>query len=233
MPPRDRLVHRRGLRVVIFLHVLVAVPIDARTAERTAVENLHKTHAALQQPPGHEAVSGEAFVRLLVHAAEFFRGRGFRVKIHRPGNARLPARREFVRAQPRGECVIPRMRLGEFPVGRPETTASSSSRLMDGEYSWGGREKRKVLGTSWTRAEAPTTPAPEAAAASTPRAILWKIGRRCNGSIDLSTTQAQRPRRGSPAAHGSATYLRRRIIAAGSWRVSMTPETMTPRGSTV
>ena len=71
-----------------------------------------------------------------------------------------------------------------------------------------------------------------AAAASTPRAILWKIGRRGNGSIDL-TTQAQRTRGGSPAAHGSATYLRRRIIAAGSWRVSMTPETMTPRGSTV
>src|SRR6185369_13209160 len=41
--PGDRLIHYGGLVVVVFLEVLVAVPVDARRAERTAVQQLNKS----------------------------------------------------------------------------------------------------------------------------------------------------------------------------------------------
>src|SRR4051812_19047071 len=60
---RDGLVHRRSLNLVIVLKVLVSVPIDARAAERSAIEELHKSNATLHEPPREQAIAPEALAR--------------------------------------------------------------------------------------------------------------------------------------------------------------------------
>ena len=68
--PATGLIHGRGLRLVILLQVLVAVPVDARAAESAAIEQLHKAHAAFEQPAGEQAIAREALAGLVVQPVE-------------------------------------------------------------------------------------------------------------------------------------------------------------------
>ena len=62
---RGRLVENRRVDVVLLLERLVAVPVADALAHRVgAVEELHEPHAPLEQPPGQQAVAGEAGLAL-------------------------------------------------------------------------------------------------------------------------------------------------------------------------
>ena len=49
----------RGERAVVALHVFVLVPVAPREAVVVAAPDLHEAHAALEQPPGDEALAAE------------------------------------------------------------------------------------------------------------------------------------------------------------------------------
>ena len=113
---RDGAVHRRCLRVVVLPHVLVAVPVDPRAAERTAVEELNEPHAALKQPAGHQAIAGKTLVCRVVDAIERPHGRRLVGEARGLRDAHLHSRCQFIRSQPRREVGVAGVEPGEVAV---------------------------------------------------------------------------------------------------------------------
>ncbi len=90
------LVHLAGHLSVVFLDVLVAVPVAAREAVVGAAPDLHEAHAALEQPPGHQAARAEVLGQRLVHAVKLADLRRLLADIERFRGAQLQPRRHLV-----------------------------------------------------------------------------------------------------------------------------------------
>ena len=97
-------------RTVVALDVLVAVPIPAREPVVVAAPDLHKPHAAFQQPAGRQALASEDinFLRsvdllrpvfhVIADAVHLQHPRGLLGNIERFGRGELHLRREFIAA---------------------------------------------------------------------------------------------------------------------------------------
>ena len=57
-----------AVHVVLFLKLEMTAPVDATSGSVGAVEELNKAHAALDQPPGEDAVVGEGSLMSVVAA---------------------------------------------------------------------------------------------------------------------------------------------------------------------
>ena len=88
--------------------IFVAIPVAARETVVRAAPHLHEPHAALQQPPGDQAIAAEIVGHRVVEAVELLRRRRFRRKIEHLRSAQLQPRRQFVRGDPRFEPRVAR-----------------------------------------------------------------------------------------------------------------------------
>ncbi len=77
----DRAVDARRLLAVVDEHVLVAVPIDVRIAERAAGKQLHEADAPLQQSPGQQAAAAKVGGGRLLEAIHGVHGKALTLNV--------------------------------------------------------------------------------------------------------------------------------------------------------
>ena len=113
--------------VVIGLDPLVAVPVERPFAHgEGAVEERDEPDAALQQPPGQQAVAAEAGEDRvgIVEAVECARGRALARQVADLRGAELHPGGQLVGGDPRGEFGIAGVLLEVFVVEQPEEVAA-------------------------------------------------------------------------------------------------------------
>ena len=89
----DRLVGGPGIVGMALLQVAVLVPA---VVAQVLTEHLDEPHAALDQPPGDQALPAVGLGRRIVEAVELLRGCGFVRQIHQVGHGRLHAEGQLV-----------------------------------------------------------------------------------------------------------------------------------------
>jgi hypothetical protein len=97
------------MHVILRLEIAVAVPVELAAAGIGAVEELHETHATLDEAAGEDAVLGEGGlvgVLRVVGSIELQDVRGLGAQIVDLGHAELHARGEFVAGDACGELLI-------------------------------------------------------------------------------------------------------------------------------
>ena len=114
---------QRLLRMV-GLHVLVAVPVDARRAERAAGEELDEPHALLEQPPRQEATPAELRRLRSVEAVEILDAARLARQVRDARHRELHPRGEFVITTPRVEVVARAIRGDTKGFERPQQVAA-------------------------------------------------------------------------------------------------------------
>ena len=81
--------------------VFVGVPVAPGKAVIRAAPELHKTHAALQQPPGDKTIAAEILSDLLIEPVKLAGRRRFARDIEHLRGAELQARGQLIRGDPR------------------------------------------------------------------------------------------------------------------------------------
>ena len=126
-----RLIEDRRVDVVLRLERLVAVPVADALAHRVgAVEELHEAHAALEQPPGEQAVAGEAGLDLVGVVGAVGRVRGGRLarQVADFRRAELQLRGQLVAGDPRGQLAVAGIARQVLVVEQLEKVARGSAR---------------------------------------------------------------------------------------------------------
>ena len=114
----DGLVGFEGEAAVVADNVLVTIP-TALVLHAAGVD-LHKTDAAFDHAPGHEALSGEVGAVLLVEAVALAGGFRFAGNVESLGSGGLHAIGEFEAFQARGELALDGGGCGVFLVEQGE-----------------------------------------------------------------------------------------------------------------
>jgi hypothetical protein len=116
------------MHVILRLEIAVAVPVEFAAAGIGTVEELHETHAALDEATGEDAVlreGGLVGVLRVVRAIELQDVRGLGAEVVDLGHAELHARGEFVAGDACGELLIAWM----APDGVRSSFAAATARL--------------------------------------------------------------------------------------------------------
>ena len=103
---RHRPIGLGGVLRVIRLDVVVRVPGIGVLVADAAGKDLDEPHAALDQPPRHQALPAERLADRLVEAVERLRGLGLAGDVHRARRASLHAVGELVRGDPRRQLAV-------------------------------------------------------------------------------------------------------------------------------
>ena len=140
---------------VVLHDVGMTVPVERAAAGEGAVEQLHHPHTLLQEPPGEDAVAGEACLDRIAGRRAVVGERAGRlaVEIEHARNRELHPCREFIAADPRGQIAVAGIplavagvELGQ-QVGRRVARRRRDSRGRPQIAGWlSGAERRALEG---------------------------------------------------------------------------------------
>ena len=116
----NRAIDPRRFLAVVLPHVFVAIPVDARVAERAAGKELHETHASFQQPSSQQAAAAKIGRLGAIQPIKRMRVARFAGQIRNLRHRQLHPRRQFIAANAGGENVIAGSICLMLPVHRLE-----------------------------------------------------------------------------------------------------------------
>ena len=170
--PGDRAVRFRGVLRVIRLDVAVRVPRIGVLVAHPAVEQLHESHAVLDQPARHQALPAERLRDRVVEPVQLPRRLRLLVDVERLGRAPLHAIRQLVRRDARREIGVAGIllhvelvQLRQQIEPRALLFGAHAGRRLQVDDRIAGRAKQRPLIRGRNEARAPVVDAAERAAA--------------------------------------------------------------------
>ena len=118
----DRLIDAQRLLRVVLFDTLVAVPVDARRAERTSGKQLNKPHALFEQSSREQTTSTELGGLVAIQSVSLLSRGGLSSQIGHARDRQLHLRSQLITFDPRGEIALGPSRLMS-PVDRCDELA--------------------------------------------------------------------------------------------------------------
>ena len=134
-----------GLGGMIIHDIFVAIPIDARLAERAAIEQLHEAHAALNQSASQQDNCGRSQRSFRIQSVKLFCRFAFLLQAHHIGNTHLHARGQFVGTNACREAGVARIGVRETPDSSCRASPFLALRR------WGAMSARALQDRQWDR----------------------------------------------------------------------------------